>query len=59
MDIDNDIGLMTDVNAIHYSGDLNKVKELLGHSSVTTTEVYLRFPRGYLEEIFNKQHIGE
>jgi len=34
--------------------DIYLVKELLGHASVKTTEVYLRFPKGYLERVFRE-----
>ena len=33
------------------------VKELMGHSSVSVTEMYLQFPTGYLKEIFQKKQI--
>ncbi|MCH7573962.1 MAG: tyrosine-type recombinase/integrase [Candidatus Marinimicrobia bacterium] len=36
------------------TGDIYLVKELLGHAKVTTTEVYLRFPKGYLERVFTR-----
>lgn len=36
-------------------GDIYLVKELLGHSSVTTTEIYTKFPKEYLKEVFNSK----
>ncbi|MBL7136926.1 MAG: tyrosine-type recombinase/integrase [Candidatus Marinimicrobia bacterium] len=33
-------------------GNIYIVKELLGHHSVTTTEIYLKFPMDYLKQIF-------
>ena len=32
--------------------DIYYVKGLLGHSSVTVTEIYMRFPEKYLEQVF-------
>ncbi len=32
--------------------DIYYVKGLLGHSSVTVTEIYMRFPEQYLEQVF-------
>lgn len=34
-------------------GNIYLVKEMLGHSSVTTTQIYLQFPDGYIKEIFS------
>lgn len=34
------------------TGDIYFVKDLLGHSSVTVTEKYLRFPQEYLKQVF-------
>jgi len=35
--------------------DVHLVQKLLGHSSVVVTEIYLKFPRPYLEEIFQSR----
>ena len=35
------------------TGDIYKVKELLGHSSVTVTEVYTNMPIDFLKEVFD------
>ncbi len=36
------------------SGDIYYVKGLLGHSAVTVTERYLKFPQEYLEKVFGE-----
>lgn len=35
--------------------DIYYVKGLLGHSSVTVTEIYMRFPERYLEQVFGNE----
>lgn len=35
-------------------GEMYLVKELLGHSNITVTEIYTKFPKDYLKEIFAK-----
>ena len=42
------------LNLLVRTGDIYLVKEALGHSSITVTEVYLKFPRDYLQEIFGQ-----
>lgn len=32
-------------------GNIYLVKEMLGHSSVNTTQIYLQFPDGYIKEV--------
>ncbi len=32
------------------------VQELLGHSSVTVTEIYTKFPMEYLKEVFKNKY---
>ncbi len=32
-------------------GNIYLVKEMLGHSSVNTTQIYLQFPKGYIKEV--------
>jgi integrase/recombinase XerD len=32
------------------------VKTLLGHQSITTTEIYLQFPEGYLKDILSEEY---
>ena len=39
--------------------DLRLVQELLGHSSITTTEIYTNLDRKHLKEIFFKHHPGQ
>lgn len=36
-------------------GDIYLVKKLLGHSSVTVTEVYTKFPIEYLKKVFESK----
>ncbi len=38
----------------HRTKDIYYVKGLLGHSSVTVTEIYMRFPEKYLEQVFGE-----
>jgi site-specific recombinase XerD len=37
-------------------GDIKMVQETLGHSSVTTTELYTVIPQDYLKSIFEKKN---
>ena len=41
---------------IEGGADLRAVQEMLGHSSITTTEIYLHVDRGYLRDIIKKYH---
>lgn len=34
-------------------GNIYLVKELLGHSNVNTTQIYLEFPNGFIKEVFS------
>ena len=36
--------------------DLNSVKELLGHSSLASTQVYTHSSLGKLKEVYNQAH---
>ena len=36
--------------------DLRAVQEMLGHKSITTTEIYTHLDRGYLRETLEKYH---
>lgn len=37
-------------------GEKHLVQELLGHSSVTVTEMYTKFPLDYLKEVFTNKY---
>jgi len=38
------------------SGDLRSVQELLGHSSLSTTQIYTKLDYQYLANIYEKSH---
>jgi len=40
-------------------GNIYIVKELLGHHSVTTSEIYLKFPIDYLKQVFERKENQE
>jgi integrase/recombinase XerD len=41
---------------VENGADLRVVQELLGHESITTTEIYTHLDRQYLKEVMNKFH---
>jgi integrase/recombinase XerD len=41
---------------VENGADLRVVQELLGHESITTTEIYTHLDRKYLKEVMNKFH---
>lgn len=41
---------------LNHDGDLEAVKELLGHGSITTTEIYTHTTFEELKEVYNKAH---
>ena len=36
--------------------DLRAIQQMLGHESITTTEVYMHVDRSHLAEVMNKYH---
>jgi len=36
--------------------DLRAIQQMLGHESITTTEVYMHVDRSHLTEVMNKYH---
>jgi len=43
------------LNTLLKCNNIQLVKEALGHSTVSMTEVYLRFPTDYLKQVFTDQ----
>ena len=41
---------------LNEGADLNSVKELLGHSSLASTQVYTHSSLGKLKEVYNQAH---
>ena len=41
---------------IEGGADLRAVQDMLGHASITTTEIYLHVDREYLKEIYHSFH---
>ena len=41
---------------VESGADLRAVQQMLGHSSITTTEIYVHLDRGYLRETLEKYH---
>ena len=41
---------------IEGGADLRAVQEMLGHESITTTEIYTHLNKNYLKEVVNKFH---
>ena len=41
---------------IEGGADLRAVQEMLGHESITTTEIYTHLDRAYLKQIINEFH---
>ena len=43
---------------IEGGADLRAVQEMLGHESITTTEIYTHLNKEYLREVVKKYHLG-
>jgi integrase/recombinase XerD len=43
-------------HVLQSSGDLRAVQEMLGHESITTTEIYTHLDREYLRDNILKYH---
>ena len=41
---------------VEYGADLRAVQEMLGHESITTTEIYTHLDRGFLADTLNQYH---
>jgi len=41
---------------VEYGADLRAVQEMLGHESITTTEIYTHLDRGFLTDTLNQYH---
>lgn len=59
--------LLLDIKLANYYQDFNdfeeqlvkSVRELLGHSSITVTEIYTQFPQDYLAQVFTEKQINQ
>jgi integrase/recombinase XerD len=36
--------------------DLRAIQQMLGHESITTTEIYVHLDKGYLQEVVERYH---
>ena len=43
-------------HVLQSSGDLRAVQELLGHASITTTQVYTKLDFGHLSKVYDAAH---
>lgn len=41
---------------LEHGADLRAIQQMLGHESITTTEIYMHIDKSYLKEVINKFH---
>ena len=43
-------------HVMEYSGELREIQELLGHSSIASTQIYADVAKKYITEVYDKCH---